>query len=179
MNILNIKKKAFTLIELLIVITIIGILAVALVPRITGGPAKARDATRKIDANSIASLLEFYADDNGGIYPSSTGQCFSNIQGELTDYMKSNIADPKEGNKWNGCDGGYGYIALDPSGAGVASGYMIIVKLENTSGTGDGIYQESSLSTDSGISAAANMSASSACGDEVDCSDGTVYMIGG
>ncbi|KKR25748.1 MAG: hypothetical protein UT55_C0031G0009, partial [Candidatus Peregrinibacteria bacterium GW2011_GWE2_39_6] len=42
-------KKSFTLIELLIVITIIGILAVALVPRIMGGAPRARDVKRKAD----------------------------------------------------------------------------------------------------------------------------------
>lgn len=57
-------KKAFTLIELLIVITIIGILAVALLPSVLGAPARARDAARKADIGNIIKALEVYNSDN-------------------------------------------------------------------------------------------------------------------
>src|SRR3989338_4860837 len=72
--------KGFTLIELLIVITIIGILAVALVPRISQGPAKARDVTRKADIGSISTALQAYFSDNGA-YPGTPGneECISAV----------------------------------------------------------------------------------------------------
>ena len=44
---MSLKKKAFTLVEMLIVVVIIGILAAALIPRLTGAQSKARDAARK------------------------------------------------------------------------------------------------------------------------------------
>ena len=58
------NQKGFTLIELLIVIVIIGILAVALLPKILGAPARARDAARKADLNQILTGVEVYYNDN-------------------------------------------------------------------------------------------------------------------
>lgn len=63
-----IQKPAFTLIELLIVITIIGILAVALLPSVLGAPGRARDAQRKADLKNIAAAIEAYQSDKGD-YP--------------------------------------------------------------------------------------------------------------
>lgn len=64
-------RRAFTLIELLIVITIIGILAVALIPKIANTPSRARDTQRKADLNQIAKGLEAYYSDYG-TYPTGT-----------------------------------------------------------------------------------------------------------
>ena len=51
------KIKAFTLIEMLIVIVIIGILAAALVPRLQSIQARARDADRAADTSQIYTAL--------------------------------------------------------------------------------------------------------------------------
>jgi prepilin-type N-terminal cleavage/methylation domain-containing protein len=52
--------KAFTLIELLIVIVIIGILAVALIPRLTGSQATARDTAKKATLQQVATVISAY-----------------------------------------------------------------------------------------------------------------------
>lgn len=54
------NTKAFTLIELLIVIVIIGILAVALIPRLTGAQATARDTARKATLQSAITVVNSY-----------------------------------------------------------------------------------------------------------------------
>jgi prepilin-type N-terminal cleavage/methylation domain-containing protein len=179
MTIFTRRREGFTLIELLIVITIIGILAVALVPRITGGPAKARDAARKADLQQISTVLEFYADDNGGSYPTSSTSCLSDITTELSPYLTTTISDPKDGNEWDTCTGGYGYIALTTTGS-TPNGYLLVAQLENTAATGDGIYSPSTLSTDAGLSASENLSGSDLCGSVADCSaeKSAVYMVG-
>lgn len=56
---------AFTLIEMLIVIVIIGILAAALVPRLQAVQGRARDAQRKADMRQIYTANEVHLTDNG------------------------------------------------------------------------------------------------------------------
>ncbi len=65
-------RKSFTLIEMLIVIVIIGILAAALVPRLTSVQGRARDTKRKADLRQIAQALEIYKGDNSK-YPLPAG----------------------------------------------------------------------------------------------------------
>ena len=69
---MSVSRKGFSLIELLIVITIIGILAVAFLPSITTGPSRARDVQRIADMSDIALALELYYQDVGA-FPSQTG----------------------------------------------------------------------------------------------------------
>jgi prepilin-type N-terminal cleavage/methylation domain-containing protein len=58
-------KKAFTLVEMLIVIVIIGILAAALLPRLSGVQSRARDVARVSDLGQLSTALATYQLDNG------------------------------------------------------------------------------------------------------------------
>ena len=69
---MKISKSAFTLIEMLIVIVIIGILAAALVPRLQSVQARARDTKRKADLRTIYNANEIYILDNGKYPPDTT-----------------------------------------------------------------------------------------------------------
>lgn len=144
----TLRNRAFTLIELLIVITIIGILAVALIPRLTGGPARARDAQRMSDLQQIATALEFYADDVGG-YPASSA-CFSSTGVNLSSYLTIVPSDPSGLNAGavvsSGCTTGYGYIALHTVSGGNAEGYLLVADMESTTDLGTGIYYISGTS---------------------------------
>ena len=73
------RKKAFTLIEMLIVIVIIGILAAALVPRLQSVQARARDTKRKIDLRSLNNGVEMYKLDNT-VYPIPVAQFIYSTQ---------------------------------------------------------------------------------------------------
>ena len=173
------RLHGFTLIELLIVITIIGILAVALVPRITGGPAKARDATRKADLQQIATALEFYNDDTGG-YPASD-DCVANLG--LEGYLTIVPTDPQDLSAViaTDCsaDGGYEYVTYEDEDGG----YMLIATMESESS--DDIYRVGSV-TRGAITDAATTSASVAFDGlvgrdcvSVDCSGkDTMYLLG-
>lgn len=59
------KKKAFTLIEMLIVIVIIGILMAAIYPRLSNARGRANDVARKADLAQVAAALVAYQIDHG------------------------------------------------------------------------------------------------------------------
>lgn len=142
------RKHAFTLIELLIVITIIGILAVAFIPRLAGMSGRGRDAQRKSDLQQIATALEVYAQDNNGLYPSSTGACISTLG--LGSYLTTTPVDPSGsaaigvqiGSSGAACSGsGYTYRSLNSQ-----TGYILTAELENNSDrAAAGIYTKTSV----------------------------------
>lgn len=61
---MNKKHNWFTLIELIIVITIIGILSTALLPKLTWYLAKTRDLKRQQDLRVIAAAIQAYQAKN-------------------------------------------------------------------------------------------------------------------
>ena len=66
------RRNAFTLVEMLLVITIIGILAALVVPKMVGRSEQAREAAAHADISSIKTALDAFEVDNG-YYPKSLG----------------------------------------------------------------------------------------------------------
>ena len=64
--------KAFTLVEMLIVIVIIGILIASLMPRMSAAQWRARDVARKSSLNQISTALVAYQGDHGHFPTAST-----------------------------------------------------------------------------------------------------------
>ena len=65
------RTRGFTLIELVVVISILAILAAALIPRVTNRMAAARDARRVSDMNALKDALDQYYIDKAA-YPAPT-----------------------------------------------------------------------------------------------------------
>lgn len=142
------SKKAFTLIELLIVIAIIGILAVAFLPSLLGAPAKGRDAQRLAAVQKIQSFLVSES-LVGGIASGVTTGCINSADAASTSATKIgglinlNIADfggtfpkdPQSANVTTGavtaCTAQYGFVKY-ASGAGYSYGvYAAMENVEN------------------------------------------------
>ncbi len=62
-------RKAFTLIEILIVVVILGILAGIVVPQFTTATNDARAGNLSAQLSSIQNMIELYAARNNGAYP--------------------------------------------------------------------------------------------------------------
>lgn len=93
------NKKAFTLIELLIVIIILGFMAALITGNFLTSLKKGRDAKRKADLEQIQRALEMYYEDKK-VYPLGTSFAFNapltdSVSGKI--YMQKIPNDPKSG----------------------------------------------------------------------------------
>jgi general secretion pathway protein G len=97
-------KKGFTLIEILVVATIIGLLAAGAAAAYTQFNKQSRDARRKVDLEQVRAALELYRSNNN-YYPDALTDLTSG-----TIYLQSVPTDPLD-------DQGYLYIYEPSPGA--------------------------------------------------------------
>lgn len=64
------RQSAFTLIEILVVVAILGILAAIIVPRVMDRPDEAKRVAAKADVAAVVQALKLYRLDNG-FYPAT------------------------------------------------------------------------------------------------------------
>lgn len=129
-------KKAFTLIEMLIVIVIIGILAAALVPRLISIQGRARDTKRKADLSQIGSALAIYKTDNS-TFPALSGSTFVALAPLLSGYLTTTPTDPVSTSTVSPdlageYTTGYGYISIVRNG--VASNAAVLLAQNESDG---------------------------------------------
>ena len=122
---LNSSLRGFTLLELLVVISIIGILLALGVVAFSTAQKKGRDAKRRSDMKTISSALEQYYASNNSSYPISSS-C-SDMSTDLgTDYLPGGVpSDPK---------GSSPYVYTCES---TASSYYVCANVEADDGNND------------------------------------------
>lgn len=119
----NKKNKGFTLFELLVSISIIGILTALASVAFSGAQKKARDARRMQDIQAIQTAAEQYYSQNTFIYPNSyTAGVAWGIGG--TNILENYPSDPK--------GVAYGSYACAPPATCSTTGYCICALMENS-----------------------------------------------
>jgi len=117
------KRLGFTLIELMVVISIIAILVTAGAVIYSKVLANSRDAKRKADLETVKSALVLYRTDNGS-YPSAiTWTTMSPINNYLS---VTSMADPR----------GAAYQYNPVCVSGVCKTFTVCANLENTTPAG-------------------------------------------
>lgn len=112
--------KGFTLIEILVAVSIIGILSTIGITGFQAVTRSGRDALRKTDLEQIRSALEIYKSENSQ-YPDAVG-CRADLPEE---YMSTYPSDPKQPLQ------NYCYVKL------TNTTYQLCAKLENGDTTSD------------------------------------------
>lgn len=147
-NIMKISnKKAFSLIELMVVIAIIWILATAGVNMYSTYQAKARDSVRTTNMQSITTWLQSYFTSESSFPKGSSSSdnpveqdsnCLSNdkwkVHDKLNDYFswKNVPIDPLTRKTWD-CQTARSYLykTLDKDTSSTASSYILATNVEN------------------------------------------------
>lgn len=113
------NKNGFTLFELLVSISIIGILTALASVAFSGAQKKARDARRVQDIKAIQTAAEQYYSQNNYVYPASTDIADWTINGQAI--LNSFPVDPKTADA-------YDYVP-----DGTRANYCVCATVENTS----------------------------------------------
>jgi prepilin-type N-terminal cleavage/methylation domain-containing protein len=110
------SQQAFTLIEILVVVAIVGLLGTIILTALSNARLKGRDAKRISDLNTISKALELYLDENGFYPPSPAGYdgpgyaysyetsgSWADLETELAPYLIQLPTDPLNNNcaPWN------------------------------------------------------------------------------
>jgi general secretion pathway protein G len=77
-------KKAFSLVELMIVVAIIGILAALVTPKISNYAQQAKEAAARENLQTLRSAIELYASQHGGVPPGYANNDVSTVPNQLT-----------------------------------------------------------------------------------------------
>ncbi len=96
------NRKAFTLVEILIVVVILGILAAIVVPQFTSATTEARGGNAVTQISTIENQLELFQARTGA-YPTFDGTLWATLI--AGGYMKTAPANPYTGGNTVGADG--------------------------------------------------------------------------
>lgn len=133
------KNLGFTLVELLVVISIIGILAALTTFSFTGAQRQARDSERKSDLSQYRTTLESFANKNDGLYPLYSTTI--NAAVDLCPTLNASLGltgecaeDPKFDSDPSHSQYKYQSDGTGTTGAASATKYVLWAELENVSG---------------------------------------------
>ena len=89
------RRTAFTLVEILIVVVILGILAAIVIPRFTNAAGEARDAALDQDLQTLRRQIELYRLEHLDAYPT----VFDGMGSQLTQKTRENGTVATDGDR--------------------------------------------------------------------------------
>jgi general secretion pathway protein G len=145
----NQVRKAFTLVEILIVVVILGILAAIVIPQFTNASTDAQVGNIRSQLQTIRSQIELYRVKNNGNAPTLAGAQDASFTDLMTDpdgagperpYMQTRPVNPRNGRNSVVAGGNAEAIAAaaDPAGAGwyydAATGQVFAAGFDESTG---------------------------------------------
>ena len=77
----SLRRRGFTLIEVLIVVVILGILAATVLPQFASSTANAKESALRADLSQLRRQVQYYRFQHDGLFPSGTA---TNVANQLT-----------------------------------------------------------------------------------------------
>ena len=90
------RRRAFTLIEILIVVVILGILAAIVIPQFTDASTQATESSVRSQLQTIRAQLELYKVQNNDVYPDLVANQWVDMT--ANDYLQSAPKNPMQAN---------------------------------------------------------------------------------
>ena len=130
-------KKGFTLIEMLVVISLIGILAALALVSFSSAQKQARDTSRRSDLKQYQSALEIYGNQASGLYPSRTAasSAYSVLCSDLNAVLEPDISCSEDPKNASDATFTYNFISNGTNGTATATTYVLWGKLESKATT--------------------------------------------
>lgn len=131
------RERAFTLIEMLVVISLIGILAALALVSFGASQKQARDTTRRSDLRQYQTSLEMYGNLTSGLFPSRTTavSAYSTLCSDLNVRLEPDISCSEDPKNSSDSTFAYSFISDGTTGTASATKYVLWSKVENSSTT--------------------------------------------
>ena len=128
----EVEKSSFTLVELLVVISLISILAALTFVSYVGVQRQARDSQRKSDLRQYQGSLEVFANRSSGLYPQRNNSSGVSATTLCTDLGMTGCSQDPRNTSDQSFDYRYQSDGSSSTGQPTALRYVLWAKIENT-----------------------------------------------